>query len=922
MFPTVFTRNLFTFSMIAALGLAWASQAQPKKPAPGAENRPDPRRFIGPIDQTIPKHAPGEVVVRLAPGIDARVIAARFGLTVKRRLRYAPRTYVFSGVQTAIEQMVEALKSTPGVQQATANIYARPASLPTAEPNDPFRRDQWALRQLGASNVWGITVGERLVSGPRKKVLVGVIDFGPQTSHPDLRDNIDPNGFDFILDQPYDENDAPITLEPHGTAVTSCVAAVNNNFEGIAALPWEGVKVLPCHVGDFITVNNVQIPVIALDAAVDALYYCIERDTDVVNMSFVTFFDNPFLRQAVLDVNNQGILMTAASGNFRFFGRSFFGVNYPAKYDEVIAVGATGPNNELAFYSDGGPELDLMAPGGNDSSFFDPSRLLLLADSSGFAFLAPPGYRYDQGTSFACAYVAGAIAMLITQGAVDESLSPTEQANSIRTLLRVTARSPFGRRTDDFGDGIINVDAALKRTTHYIDLVSPAPNEVTQSFSEPLVARIVQPVPHALQSDEFTVSQNGRDVSSSVTITDAASGSFEYEPTFQTAYSVGNNTLNVTAESAVDPTLVRSLEGPAVGFIPARAYRFRVSPHIENAGLKMMSVPYELQANADTLPFLYGGNLVRLARWLPDQRRYAIFDIVGSPQDAEAALTTRAAGVARPPVGIGFWARVISQTQVQLFGKAERAGLYEIPVKKGFNLIGNPYAFRVPWNVVNVRFGNEVLSITEAARRGLVSSAIWRYQDGRYTFQVLPNGELVDWEGHWVLALQDLTLIVPRVPSVLGRDASPSATKMASEKGAWRASLRASADGKLAGEVFIGENGRARAGYGPEDVAAPPPAAGPLDLRIRHSDWGRHSGRYAQDLRPRRSGPQTWRLEVVTSRPGTVVKLAWDRLPSAKKGFLRIDGGRGLHTLTGSGSIQFRAANPGVHTVQIVAVPA
>jgi hypothetical protein len=309
------------------------------------------------------------------------------------------------------------------------------------------------------------------------------------------------------------------------------------------------------------------------------------------------------------------------------------------------------------------------------------------------------------------------------------------------------------------------VAAALKEVTHYIEITSPAPNLVTESFAEPLVANIVQPVDSSLEEGEFQVFQNENDVTDEVEIVDAGSGAIRFEPDVNNLYQVGRNTINIIAESAEIEDAARSLEGPAEGHIPARAYRFRVIPHVEQRGLGMFSIPYTLQENTDTLSFLFGGNIVRIARWLPDQSRYAIFNLNGLPQEPQASLTTTDAGVESPPAGIGFWARKISQTQVQLLGSTVQSSIYEIPLKRGYNLIGNPFPFRVAWNAVNVRFGDEVMSLEDATKRKLLRNTIWRYQNGVYSFKALPAGELVPWEGHWVQSFNNLTLLVPRLSS-------------------------------------------------------------------------------------------------------------------------------------------------------------
>jgi len=950
LYCTAVNRITVSCSLLAAAALVASSVASSanRAPQPNGEQAPNVQPIIGFLENRT-KFLPGELVVRLSPGANAEELAATMGAHVQRRLSFAPYTYVFDSVPGSVTEAAEQVKNLPGVIGATPNFTYRPSALPRVVPNDPLYNQQWAMRLVNAPNFWGVTVGERLEKGPVRQVTVGVIDSGFATSHPDLQENIDTNAFDFINQQPYDETAVGfLNFFSHGTISLGCIAAATNNTEGIASLPWEAVKVLPCHAGSFTTVsfNSILEPFILSSAAVDAIYFCIQQNVDVINMGFgfeQIFFPvtDPLLEQAIDDAYNQGIVLVASSGNDRtqFLGGIRTAVAFPASLPQVIPVGAVGPAGELAFYSDGGDELrlrGLVAPGGNDSTFLDVSREIVSTDTSLFNFLfLSAGYGYNQGTTLAAAHVSSAIATLITQGAQDESLPPTLQVEQMRALLTNTARSPVGSATNDFGAGILDVEAALRQVSQVIDINAPTQNEVTESFSEPLEARIGFPINEPLEPGDFEVFQNDSDITSETEILDPLAGTIQYEPDALTRYSIGINRFNIRAinprENPPDPAdrlLTRSLEGPSDGRIPARGFRFRVIPHVEQIGLKMISVPYELKDEAKGLTFLTGGNLVRLARWVPDQNRYAIFDTVGSPQDPEAQLDTTDAGVAQPPIGVGFWSRIVSQTQFQVLGRAERTGSYAIPLKAGFNQIGNPYNFRVPFNVCSIQYGNELLSITEAVQRRLIRSVIWRYQDGRYTFQALPNGEFVEWESHWVQATispsdqRPLILIVPRLPSnPTGFTlAAPSGPKVA---GGWKSGIRAAvANGRAFGEVFLGAAGAAKDGYGDEDVANPPSAAGAGELHVAHRDWGRYSAGYAQDIRRAGGRLQSWNLEVATSKPGTPVKLTWDRFPARTRAFLRVEGTGATYDLTRTGSAVFSPKDPRSTRVSVVALAA
>ncbi|MFN3648373.1 MAG: S8 family serine peptidase [Armatimonadota bacterium] len=927
-----YTKYLSSLALLGAATLACTSigaQAQSggRAAAPASRQAQHP-----PVPESaIPLAAAGEVIVRLVPNASISSIAQAHGLTVKKTLRHAPNTHVLSGVRTSLEHAVAVLRQTPGVQIASPNHYFRPAALPVVEPNDPALNEQWALSQLGARNVWGITVGERFVDGPRKDVLVGLVDFGPDLDHPDLQPVFDTaNAYDFVADEPYDGDSGVSLLYGHGTQVASCIAAVNNNGTGIASLPWEAVTLLPCNVGDFVVVNNVPVPVFVASAVVDAIYYSRDQGADIINLSFTLPTPDAQVAAAINEVYNDGVVVVTAAGNDRIPGSPSFddpAVSFPGSLDSpVIVVGAVGRNGERAYYSNGGPELDLMAPGGNDPTFLNPNNRVLVADTSSGNIFNPagPGYAYAEGTSLSAGYVSGLLATLISQGAVealdeDPTAVPSDRVDFLRSVLTGTARNPFGRFTKQYGFGVVSADAALKRVTQWADITSPEPNEITASFGEPFRARIVRPAPGDLTEDDFVIIQNGEEIFDAE-ILDAGAGTILYRPEAETAYQIGVNSLDLQIEHPVLDGAIRSFEGPAEGRIPARSFTFQVRPHIEYPGLKMFSVPYELTEGSDSLAFLFGGNLVRLARWLPVRNRYAIWDIVGSPQDPEASLTTDSAGVARPPIGIGYWARVVNTTQTQLLGESERAGFYVIPVRRGWNMLGNPYPFRVSWKAVSVRRGNEVLSVAEAAERGWMRPMLWRYLEGRYQFQRYETAELIDWESQWLLSFQDLELIVPRVPSASRTSSTGKVETMASNLGrGWSADLQLVADGAVAGEVKVGAAARARNGFGPEDVETPPPALAPANIRIANRDWGAHSGHYAWDLRDRSKKTQSWTVEVETSEPGTPVKLTWDAFPAHTEAYLKVPGSSKLHKLTRKGSVELTPAQSGVQRLSVVA---
>jgi hypothetical protein len=967
-------RKALTTALLAGLAgscTVLGSQAQGQgRNQPGAGQRPLTLREKLDRDGRAPDQVPGELVVRLAPGADVDVVAQAVGGQVRRKLGFAPNTYVLKGVQGDLGAAAAAARSVPGVLLADPNALYRSHALPTVLPNDPLRSRQFGLNILNSQDTWGIAVGERFAGGPRRRALVAVIDTAFDVTHPDLEGIFDANSYDIGTGALYDQNaqNANFLLfaDPHGQQMSGCVAVKNNNREGIASLPWEGVNVLAVKAAEpFFDTSTPPVFLGAFfpqDELTDAIYYAVEQGADVISMSLGGRQQNAGVRQAVQDAHSRGVVLCASSGNGRStFSGTSFGVNFPAAYPEVIAVGAVGPNGELAFYSDGGAELELMSPGGNDITSQDPSKQIVTtteANKTSFtaAFAGAPlpvGYDVGQGTSPACAFLGGAIGTLITQGILDDTLAPPERVERVRQILRRTATPPPGGRNDDFGFGIVNVGAALREFTQHIDVIAPTPNEISASFAEPITAQLIQPRldrvaplsgdPNPISFDsprplggyqrsqepidatQFTVRQNGSDVSQFAQIVDPNGGLIDYEPQSGQRYSIGNNNVDISFGDPSNPGAIRRLGGDPVlndageEIIPARAFRFRVFPRVEQPGIRMMSLPFKLQAGTDTLPFLFGGNLIRLARWQPETNEYAVFDTVGSPQDDAASLTSSSAGVANAPVGLAFWARVVAPTQTQVLGRSERGTAYRIPLKPGFNMIGTPYPFRVPLQLCSVQFGPELLTISEAVSRNLVRNTIWRYEDGRYTFKVLPQGELVDFEGHWIRAFRNVDLIVPRVPSILSNvTASSLSTTSSPPAGGWRSTISAKIGDRTVGEVFVGRVPGAAEGYGQEDVETPPSIPGGVDLQIRHTDWGRNNGVYAQDLRSSRRGAAQWNMELQTSRPDQDVQLTWQAFPGGVPGYIQVEGVPGRTSVNRAGSVRIPGSRGGKRRITLV----
>lgn len=224
----------------------------------------------------------------------------------------------------------------------------------------------------------------------------------------------------------------------HGTMVAGVAAATGNNGKGIAGSDW-GTKILPIQAldddsyGDTLSVGR-------------SIFYAIDQGADVINLSLGTPFHDDYVREAIEAATAAGIVVVAASGN-----DGCECILYPARYPEVLAVGAIDTTLNYASFSSWGAELDLMAPGTNITSATWSSANPTAAYVSGLA-----------GTSFSAPMVAGIITRMLSHqpSAVPLQLIGGLTENSNR--LNLSPSSPHNHR---FGFGALNAHKSYLRMT-------------------------------------------------------------------------------------------------------------------------------------------------------------------------------------------------------------------------------------------------------------------------------------------------------------------------------------------------------------------------------------------------------------------------------------------------------------------------
>lgn len=335
-----------------------------------------------------------------------------------------------------VHEAVEMLKEVSEVEYAEPNylafISADGAATDSATyVSEPLYSEQWAPAAINLPALWNMSLADA------KRPVIAILDTGVDINHPDLKDNIwtnekEANGSDFEYDDnngycddvhgwDFIHNTAIIKDgmdgNGHGTHCAGIAAAVGNNGIGITGAN-PNAMILPIKVMNDDGTGDIATIVRGID-------YAVASGANILSMSLGG--SNSIAEyQALSKAYAAYIPIVAAAGNDR---KSIYDIRYPsglvfpAAYDIVLGVMASGQSGQRASYSNYDPDGPFYTRYANTDRSYSQKDDTSLGEFWNYDLMAPgtgimstlPGGKYGKlsGTSMATPLVAGALSRML-----------------------------------------------------------------------------------------------------------------------------------------------------------------------------------------------------------------------------------------------------------------------------------------------------------------------------------------------------------------------------------------------------------------------------------------------------------------------------------------------------------------------------
>jgi len=508
-----------------------------------------------PADQIIVKWRDGSSATAAAAGTRMQKLGNSAGMRLQRKQQITADTDVLqldhALGKADMNALLERMAADPNVEYAVADEHR----WAHAVPNDPLFVNQWYFQSTEiaatrANQAWDVTVGSNMT-------VVAVVDTGVRFEHPDLLRVAQGgkllDGFDFVTNPPFandgngrdgDASDpgdfvtaaelaqAPFNISAcqpdagsgsdhvdsswHGTRVSSLIAALTNNGEGVAGTGWNTL-ILPVRVlgkcggtdSDIIAGMRWAAGIAVPGTPVNP------TPAQIINLSLGgSGACSPAYQQAVDEIAARGVLIVASVGND---GQA---VAAPGNCTGVLGVAGIRHAGTKVGFSNLGTEVGIGAPGGNCVNappFSEPSGgnpgnpcvfSIIAARNAGTTTPGASAYtdrsaNLNLGTSFAAPLVAGAAALIHS---VSSQLSPAQYiallkdsatpfpttSSTTTTVCHVptgdTQNTECICTTQTCGAGMLNTNAAVLAAQRPL-AIADAPSSITVGVAANIDAR-------------------------------------------------------------------------------------------------------------------------------------------------------------------------------------------------------------------------------------------------------------------------------------------------------------------------------------------------------------------------------------------------------------------------------------------------
>src|SRR5471030_2458621 len=382
--------------------------------------------------------AQNRYVVHLGTG-NADSIAARHGMTVVKSLKGSGTgVHVLSAPRNSNSwKVMQDLAADMEVQSAETDspillpgLKAAAMVHPSSAPNAafPFDRTPTSYYRSFAANGYINQPTALLiqVSDAHKKSAgkgtVAVLDTGIDNLQPVLAGSVS-SGWDFVHNNPGGKELADINQETTPILDQETTPILDQETTPILdskKFPAYGHGTMVAGLIHLVAPKAMLMPVkvfaadgtATISQIVNGIYWAVDHDANVINMSFSTKEPSAALERAIAYANSKGVICVAAAGND---GQAE--VVYPAAYSTVIDVASTSDSDVRSLFSNFGGQIALAAPGE--------------------AVITPyPGNRYAEvwGTSFSAPLVSGGAALLVGMG---DDITPAQARNALMQAVKI-----------------------------------------------------------------------------------------------------------------------------------------------------------------------------------------------------------------------------------------------------------------------------------------------------------------------------------------------------------------------------------------------------------------------------------------------------------------------------------------------------